>query len=143
MIKKGDRWLAGKDRSSTAVQAAPQIYIRTGTGITLDPVPDAVYTIKYLYKGKITPLVADADEPVIPDGWDEGIKLLARHKYYDDKGDLQKAYWATNSYREWMRDQPSEIDEESVDIDSAVELPTLNAGLPRYSSNLDEFMRGN
>lgn len=113
--------------------AKPQWYGRVGSNIRLYPTPDDVYSIKYLGKQIPTDLSADADLITLPDTWLDGLYKLARSKYYDDFAhDVTKAIDAMNSYQIWLKDQPTEIDEEMIDNDSGVVLPTLGTVAPRY-----------
>lgn len=110
----------------------PLWYWRFGTSVRLYPTPDAVYTIKYIGKQIPTDLVAGGDLFTLPDPWLDGMLKLARSKYYDDIAhDITKAIDAMNSYSVWLKDQPVEIDEENVDNDRGVIMPTLGWTGPR------------
>lgn len=125
--KFGDRRMA--DRADATMQAKPKSYARYRDFVELDPIPDGVYTIELFYKSAITELVADGDVPVIPDSWHEGIVKLARFKYFEDQVDLPKAKAAYDLFGAWIQDQPVEVDEEKLDMDSGVSVPTLEQSL--------------
>jgi len=112
----------------TGVTGPPTGYIRYQNQIELDPTPDAVYSIRLILKSGITDLSLDADTPVLPVSWHEGIIKLAKYNYYaNEQNDLPKATFAKQDFKDWLVDQPTEIDEEKVDFDSGVSLPELNA----------------
>ncbi len=109
----------------TDVEGKPTQYTRYRDWLDLHPTPDDVYTIEVFYKGEIVDLSADGDDPVLPTSWHEGIIKLAKYYYYDEQGDIPKATSAFNAYELWASRQPIEVDEEKVDFDSGVSLPTL------------------
>lgn len=125
LAKRGDRFVAEQEASDVDVEGAPTDYVRQKDWIWLDPTPDTVYVIEVFYKAGITDLSADADEPIIPVSWHEGILKLARHKFYDDKGDIPKAKYALENYNSWLSTKTIELDEEKSDIDRGVVIPTL------------------
>lgn len=115
--------------TDVTTEGSPVQYARFENYIQLFPVPDAVYTIEVYYKVVITALSANADVPVIPESWHEGIVLLARWVYYDEQPDYAKAQYALGVFKDWVAEQPVEVHEETVDLDAAVELPTLSKNL--------------
>lgn len=115
---------------NTEITGEPEKYILYATTFELHPTPDAAYNIELYYKLTITDLVA-GDTPLIPESWHPGIITLSRYCYWDDQGDLVKATAALNLFNAWVREQPVEVDEEKVDIDSGVELPTLSSNTAR------------
>lgn len=122
--KKGVRFLA------TARKDVPNgksfYYVRTKNWFQLIPTPDAVYSMMIFYLQTVADLVADGDVPVIPGAWHHGIVLKARHLYYDEKGDIGKAIYAKNEWKDWVSDKPSEIDLEKDDLeDSGVIVESL------------------
>ena len=103
-------------------------YIRAGRYIELVPTPNAVETIYIYYHTHVASLVEDTDRPVLPESWHPGIIQLARYKWWDERGDMAKATYAYQAYKLWLSDKPSEIDQEKVDMDEAVQLPELAHG---------------
>lgn len=129
--KAGERFNA-ESLANYTVNSKPLWYMRIGNNIRLYPTPDAVYTIKYFGKQVPTDLVAGGDLVVLPDTWIDGLLKLTRAKYYDDIAhDITKAIEAMNSWQLWLQTQPTEIDEENVDNDRGVEMPTLGWTGPR------------
>jgi hypothetical protein len=119
--KRGDRDIANSDQ----LEGEPTKYVRYRDYTELLPIPDGEYVIEVYYKVVLTEITADTEEPVIPQPWHMGVVLLARWYYYDAQGDIPKASYAMQSFDKWVQDKPVEIHEESVDIDSGVELPTI------------------
>ena len=131
--KTGQRFNATSLTIYSGINGKPQRYGRVGNNIRLFPTPDAVYSIKYLGKQVPADLVAGGDLVVLPDAWMDGMLKLGRAKYYDDIAhNATKAIEAYNSWTLWLETQPTEIDEEKVDDDSGVEIPTLGVVEPRY-----------
>lgn len=126
ITKAGDRRAATIEASTSAITGKPLYYVRQRDWLLLDPVPDGVYVMEVFYKAGIVSMVADQDVPVLPDAWHTGIVRLARHKFYDDRGNLPKATYTLAAYNSWLSTKTVEVDEEAVDIDSGVELPTLS-----------------
>ncbi len=115
----------GAELENVSTEGDPTKYIRYRDWITLVPTPDGVYTIQLHYKADVSDLSADADEPVVPSVWHEGIIKLARYYYYDEEGDIPKAQSSYNVYELWASRKPVEVDEEKVDFDSGVTIPSL------------------
>lgn len=115
LSKRGPRFIATIRKD--VPQAKPRYYIRVKDWIQLHPVPDAAYTIMIFYLTEIADMVADGDEPVIPLPWHDGIVLKARHIYYDERGDIGKAIYCKNEWKDWVSDKPSEIDLEKDDLE--------------------------
>jgi hypothetical protein len=103
----------------------PLKYIRLRDYIQLVPPTDAVYSIRVHYITDTTDLTSGSDVPVVPTPWHIAIALLGKWYYYNHHNQVPKAQAAMVAYREWLRDKPSEMDAETVDIDSGVRLPTL------------------
>ena len=122
LVKIGDQQYA--DRLDDT-PGKPESYLRQKTWVTIVPVPDAVYTIELFYKAMPVDLVNDADLPVTPPAWDEGIVLMARHVYWDDIGDYVKAKYGLDTFNAWVQVMPTEVDDESATIDSGVQIPSL------------------
>lgn len=116
------------------LQGRPEKYIRYRGFIEITPTPDDAYRLEVYYVAAVTPLADDTDTPVIPLSWHHGIRLLAKHLYFDDKGDTARAMLAYDSYKTWLEDQPVEVDEEKRSLDQGIALPGLqrrHRGLPR------------
>jgi hypothetical protein len=143
LIKGGDRAVA--TQYVPIFQHWPRQYIRYRHYVELIPTPDADnYVIEVYYIAIPALLSADSDVPVLPDPWHRGIVLRARWYYFLDRGDSAQQTAALNSYTVWVSDKPSEIEEESVDIDSGVEVPELSKPLygnssTRYDDGLFDF----
>ena len=125
LIKVGDRFLASR---KNVYNSRPRYYVRYRNYIELMNTPDAAYTIELFYVVAPCKLVEDSDEPVVPVTWHDGIVLRAKWYYWMDKGDVAQQTAALNNFSIWVSDKPSEIEEETVDIDSGVEVPTLARG---------------
>jgi hypothetical protein len=137
--KAGDRKIA--ERMVPIRQFWPRYYIRYRNYVELAPTPDADgYVIEIFYIAIPALLQLDADTPVLPETWHRGIVLRARWHYFVDKGDSAQATEALNMFSVWVSDKPSEIEEESVDIDSAVEVPELST--PLYGHRPSRFDDG-
>ena len=149
--KRGDRYLASNspateltnlDESVTAndpprdTWGQPTWYVRYRDYLDLQPIPDGIYTIEIFYKYDIAELALPDDIPVLPRSWHYGIVILGAWYYYDERKDVPKKTDQWQSFQQWVDTKPNEIDEESVDIDVAVEIPTLENGLgPRQDFN--------
>lgn len=125
------KWLAkGGDRDYAArtddTSGKPERYVRYRDWLALMPPSDGVYELEMYYKAKPADLSLDADEPLIPEPWQEGLVRLAKYYYFEDKGDLPKAESALRVYDKWAEEMPLEFDDEAESIDSGVELPTLS-----------------
>lgn len=136
--KRGMRYLSALPINLVA--GKPRDYVRGPTWIELVPQPDAAYTIDLYYDTSIGDLVADSDIFVLPLGWHDGIVLKARHIYYDEKGDIGKAIYAKNEWKDWVSDKPSEIDQEKDDMeDVGVILTDLGGEYSRRQSRRTRF----
>lgn len=113
--KRGMRYLSAIPKN--LVTGFPRDYVRGPSWIQLIPEPDAAYTIDLYYDTSIGDLVADSDTFVLPLAWHDGIVLKARHVYYDERGDIGKAIYAKNEWKDWVSDKPSEIDQEKDDME--------------------------
>lgn len=123
LTKKDEQWLAAQQSSTTST---PTGYVRQKDWIELSPVPDAIYTMRLLYKIDVPQLVAPSDIPVLPSVWHPGIWMRARVLYWDEKGDITKAQWAETFFANWVMDKPDELQEEDqADNVEGVVLPTL------------------
>lgn len=131
--KKDENWLATQQ---DAEDGDPIAYVRQRGWIQLVPPPDAVYTMRLMYKAHYTVMVADTDVPVLPLAWHPGIWRLARFRYWDDKGDLAKAQWANNVWLQWVSDKPDELQEEyQMDDAEGVTMPFLLRSTDESSAN--------
>ena len=137
--KAGDRKIA--DQRVPKLEFWPRFYIRYRNYVELVPTPDQDnYVIEVFYIAIPQLLSLDTDIPVLPDTWHKGIILRARWHYFIDKGDSAQATEALNLFSVWVSDKPSEIEEESVDIDNAVEVPELQT--PLYGQRTSRFDDG-
>ena len=137
LIKMGDRYLASRRNE---LQYPPSRYIRYRNYIELIPTPNDAREIELFYIAVPCMLETDEDIPVLPVTWHDGIVLRAKWYYWMDKGDQAQTAFAFNNFNVWVADKPNEIEEESVDIDSGVEMPTLSRGYGRgwHSSRFDD-----
>lgn len=140
LSKKGDRHVA--NRGIPIIERCPREYVRYRNYVELLPTPDAVYTIEVFYLALQVLLANDSDVPVLPDNWHDGIWMRAKWYYFMDHGDLAQQTNALNAYTIWLSDKPSEIDEESRDIDSGVELPELTRVERSFASAGSQFDDG-
>lgn len=123
IVKRDENWLSQQQTQQTG---PPVAYVRQRAWLELSPVPDAIYTLRLMYKCAYDPLVVDADVPVIPFSWHPGIWRLARFLYWDEKGDLAKAQWSNNVWLQWVSDKPNELQEEYLmDDTEGVSMPSL------------------
>lgn len=127
--KRGVNWLARNSQalvSSPITNGKPTDYVSFGTYVQLVPPPDGVYTIELYYTIQMPTLVNPTDVSLLPPNWHDGVVLKARWYYWDRvKPDYTKAAYALNVFKDWVRDQPTDVEAETYDIDSAVEVPTL------------------
>lgn len=122
--KRGVRYLATQPKN--VQPGKPVSYVRVRDYIQLVPTPDDIYALMIYYLTEIGDMVLDTDEPVLPLPWHDGLVLKARHIYYDERGDIGKAIYSKNEWKDWVADKPSEIDLEKDDLDdTGVVIPTL------------------
>lgn len=128
--KLGDRDISDRLISNNF---RPTGYQRYRNYIELAPTPDAAYVMEVFYNSFPGVLTSDTECPVLPPSWHNGIWMKGKWYYYMDQGDISQQTAADNAYKLWLADKPSEIEEESADIDSGVAVPTLGH---RSSSSL-------
>ena len=116
---------------TSPVSAKPTKVVRIRNYIILDPPPDDAYLIRLWYRENITDLANDGDVPVTPSTWDTGLLILAKWYHFQGRGDIPKATTALREYEIWIKDRPTEIEEEMGYRDSGVELPELTVGADR------------
>lgn len=114
-------------------EGKPLYYTHLRDWLQLFPVVDGVYVIEVHYQATVLDLTDVNATPIIPIGWHEGISLLARHKYYDEQGDIGKAIYTLNVWKDWLKDKPIEVFEELKDLDKGVRIPTLEPRRPYVS----------
>ena len=102
---------------SDTSRGCPRWYFKTGAEVRLFPTPDAVYSIIAYCKMKLDDLALDTDEIEIDD-WDEVILARAAYAYYIDIGDEAKAKWALAVWKEATNNKPSQLEEETVDLET-------------------------
>lgn len=138
IVKRGVRYLASLPKNLATGE--PKAYVRTTNWIEFVPTPSAVYSMRLYYLSKPADLALDADVPLIPATWHEGILAKARHIYYDERGDIGKAVYSGNAWKEWVADKPSEIDAEKDDMDDQpVILPELGGRDYSRTAGYDEL----
>lgn len=125
ITKEDDSFTARQEGDANEVQGTPLTYARQRDWILLDPTPDAVETIEIYYKAGIADLDSDGLVPILPASWHEGIVKLARHYFYDEKGDAPKAQYALATYTSWLSTKTVEFDEEKSDYDKGVRVVSL------------------
>ncbi len=127
--KWGDRQLSSREDN---LNGKPLRYVRYRDWVELNPTPDGVYQMEVFYKYMDTNLALATDVPQIPPSWHEGIVVLGKYNYYANvANDQPKAQMAYEAWKLWVADKPAEIDEESVDIDSGVEILPLSSGISK------------
>lgn len=141
----GKKIWKGGDRTATVksiyeVRWWPKKYVRYRNYVQLLPTPDGEYVIEVYYIAIPALLTLAEDVPVLPETWHIGIMMRAKWYYFIDRGDSAQATEALNNYTIWLSDKPSEIEEESVDIDSSVEVPT--SANPRTGASPSGFDDG-
>ena len=118
-IRKGDPTQLPELATS---EGYPTRYFRNQRTITLDPTPDAIYTLELYYKQGHTDLTT-GQSMTLDDSWISGVVKLARYHYYDVAGnDPAKAREAYNSWTIWVNDKPGEAEEEAEDTIMGVSL---------------------
>lgn len=141
--KIGDRQFSSQTNLADTV-AKPEKYVRYRDYVELYPIPDQGtsaeaqdgYEIEVYYKYKQALLTDNSDVPGIPDSWHLGIVLYAKYLYRMNQDDIPKQQAALEVWKIWVQDKPTEIDEESVDIDSGVDVLTLSQrSSPRQDFN--------
>lgn len=139
LTKRGVRYLASLPLNMQ--DGKPTNYVRAKDWIQLVPTPDAVYSIQIYYLTEIGDLVDDTDVFTLPLPWHDGIILKARHMYYDERGDIGKAIYCKNEWKDWVSDKPSEIDLEKEDLeDAGVIMMSLGPEVPsRFSARDRRF----
>lgn len=120
--RRGARWFA---ELGTQENGKPTDYVRRGSNLELLPPADGVYTVQVYYSHTITTLTGTAS-PDIPETWHIGVLHLSEWYYWIDRGDAEKADSAYKVWQLWVRDKPVEIDEETVDMEQGVVVPTLS-----------------
>lgn len=136
--KRGVRFLATARKN--VPNGKPRYYVRVKDFIQVMPTPDGIYNLMIFYLTTTTDLVADLDIPVIPLPWHDGIVLKARHLYYDERGDIGKAIYAKNEWKDWVSDKPSEIDLEKDDLeDGGVIVSQLGGEHGRMSGRSGDY----
>lgn len=134
LTKRGDRWAL--ENISTS-QGSPTDYVRYHNWLQLYPIPDGVYSILVRFKNSPVSLSVGTDVPDLPIAWHKGVLKYARHLYYNEvKIDPKMAEYYAGDFDRWVATKPSEVAEESVDIDTGVSLPTLSQ-TPRARYDFD------
>jgi len=134
--KIGDRQFSSQTNLADTL-GLQEKYVRYRDYVELYPTPmNDNDEIEVFYKYKQVELANDSDIPGIPDSWHYGLLLYAKFLYYQDQGDGPKKQSAYEDFKLWVSDKPTEIDEESVDIDSGVDVLTWSQSIdPRQDFN--------
>lgn len=121
--------------TNDTTRGRPIRYFKKGAEVRLFPTPDAVYVMQAYCKMKLSDLVNDTDEIEIDD-WDDIILARAAYGYYLDIGDEPKAKWQLAVWKEATNNKPSQLEEETVDLETPANAWDLypNRGAPRRSS---------
>jgi hypothetical protein len=135
LTKRGMRYLAIQPLNTPT--GKPDGYIRARDWIQITPTPDAVYQLMMYYLTIVNDAVAPTDEFLLPVPWHDGIILRARHLYFDERGDIGKAIYAKNEWKDWVADKPSEIDIEKDDLDTGVVVSELGGEYKRAWGRVD------
>ena len=69
----------------------PVAYARTGSGITLAPTPDAVYTVQVRGYATRTDLTLDTDEPIFEERFHKGVAYAAAAVLLSEEGQRDRA----------------------------------------------------
>ena len=128
--RRGARFFA---ELGTQENGKPKDYVRFGSNLEILPPADGVYTIQVYYSHTIVALT-DAASPALHETWHIGGLHLSEWYYYVDRGDPEKADSAYKIWLLWIRDKPVEIDDETVDMEQGVIIPTLSESV---SATLD------
>ncbi|CAB4165026.1 hypothetical protein UFOVP1537_46 [uncultured Caudovirales phage] len=124
LIARDESW-ANDNIIDATTHGKPTSYVHIKDWMQLYPIPDDTYSIKVYYRYSVADLAVDADEPLIPLEWHEGICLLARAVYYDDNQDIPKAQYTFTAYSAWLSTKPNEMDEEmKISDEQGVRVPT-------------------
>lgn len=87
-----------------STNGTPSNFALWGDKIYLGKAPDAIQTLKYLYKKKQTPMVALSDDSGLPSGFDTAcIKWAAYLCWSTIEGKENKAISAAQDYQEAMK----------------------------------------
>jgi len=128
IMKSDARQDSEREVDTTDNEGKPKHYTRYKSWVMLRPTPDDEYTIEVFYKADIVDLVSDVEEPILPVVWHYGIVEMAKYYYYMDQPDLPKAQAAMAAFNDWVSSKPTEVDEEKMDFDTGVAVPTLTQG---------------
>lgn len=106
----------------------PRKYYRAESSIFIMPAPDAVYVLEFVTKQKVAKLVNTSDTPVLYEPWHDGIVLLARWYYFDQVAfDFPKAQYAWGVWQSWLQTKPSEVHQESVDLEQGADFMPITS----------------
>lgn len=103
---------AAKAAESTPTRGKPTRYFRANLTLFLDPVPDGAYVIQVRFRSSFTAMSSGSDVPTIPTSWHFGIVLYARFLHWETVQDATRAIGAFSVFNAWVKEQPSEFDEE-------------------------------
>lgn len=80
----------------------PRYYRVVGPNLYLFPQPDTTRTVEVYYYGDPTPLVADADVPVIPERYHEALVVGALMASYEDDQNFESADKLLRRFRDFI-----------------------------------------
>lgn len=83
-------------------EGTPGWYYLRGTNVGLYPIPNAVQTLTYLYRGSLTSMSADTDDSGMPDTFDEAICAYAEFLCWMDVKDREAQERAFEKYNVTM-----------------------------------------
>jgi hypothetical protein len=92
------------DGLTTATNGTPSYYALRGTSLYLAQPPDAIKTLTYLYRTKLTAMSADANDSGVPDAFDIALVKWAAYLCWSTiEGRSDKAVAAAQDYQEAMK----------------------------------------
>jgi hypothetical protein len=113
MLSRGGVQHFYRNRRSTG---KPHLWTRYGNNVILySQVPDAAYTIEYLYVKAPTPMSADADVFPLNEEWEQPVEELAAALLWSDLNEPQNAAAKMQNYRDLLinRDKPEALEDEA------------------------------